>query len=66
MHAAGLVPAGKTSFESPGWMTWIFWTAIVGYSAFHNEIRSIGFITLVVEPLAVLSGILLLWDPQDR
>jgi len=110
MHAAGLALAERTSFESPWWMSLVFWTAIVGYSAsavgillrrrtavlfavlgplaggtliffglliqgldfqilipgtLHNEIRPIGFVTLVVEPLAVLSGVLLLWDPQE-
>jgi len=33
---------------------------------FHDEIRPIGFITLVVEPMAVLSGILLLMEPKGR
>jgi hypothetical protein len=110
MHAAGLILARAACFASPWWMSAIYWTAILGYSAsavgilckrraalwfavvgplvggalifagllvpefrfqilipgtFLNELRPIGFVTLVVEPLAVLSGIVLL-QPGPR
>ena len=33
MHASGLYLARSISFDQPWWMSLIFWTAIVGYSA---------------------------------